>query len=185
VGQPSGLPESIRERVRDECNEGIRAGTIVEAEAVKQEGPRDHPEPYTMPAPPIQCLVETAVYAEDLDRAEKFYRDVLGLAVDAKELGRHVFFKVGDAGVLLVFRAQATLKGDRLPAHGAHGPGHFAMGIARDDLDAWRNRLLGHGVAIEHEEHWPLGGQSLYFRDPAGNSVELITPGVWGLPAGW
>ncbi len=25
----------------------------------------------------------------------------------------------------------------------------------------------------------------LYFRDPAGNSVELITPGVWGLPSGW
>ena len=80
---------------------------------------------------------------------------------------------------------QATQKGDHLPAHGSHGPGHFALGIAREDLDAWRDRLIEHGVAIEHEEDWPLGGHSLYFRDPAGNSVELITPGVWGLPAGW
>ena len=60
------------------------------------------------------------------------------------------------------------------------------MGIAADDLDAWRALAArAHGVAIEHEETWPLGGHSLYFRDPAGNSVELITPGVWGLPAGW
>jgi hypothetical protein len=26
---------------------------------------------------------------------------------------------------------------------------------------------------------------AVYFRDPAGNSVELITPGLWGLPGGW
>jgi len=87
--------------------------------------------------------------------------------------------------MLLVFRPEATLRGDPLPAHGARGPGHFAMGIAADDLDAWRQRLKEHGVPIEHEESWPRGGHSLYFRDPAGNSVELITPGVWGLPSGW
>lgn len=29
------------------------------------------------------------------------------------------------------------------------------------------------------------GGKSIYFRDPAGNSVELVTPGIWGLPSGW
>lgn len=133
----------------------------------------------------IQCLVETAVYANDLDLAEQFYRNVLGLAVTAKEPGRHLFFMVGGADMLLVFLPDATKKGDRLPAHGARGPGHFAMGIAHEDLVAWRARLVEHGVAIEHEEDWPLGGHSLYFRDPAGNSVELITPGVWGLPTGW
>ena len=48
--------------------------------------------------------------------------------------------------------------------------------------EAWRERLREYRVAIEHEEAWPRGGHSLYFRDPAGNSVELITPGLWGLP---
>jgi len=134
---------------------------------------------------PIQCVVETGIYAGDLDQAERFYRDVLGLPLLGKEEGRHVFFQVGDGDVLLVFLAQATLKGDRLPAHGAAGPGHFAMGIAREDLDAWRGRLRDHDVSIEHELSWPGGGHSLYFRDPAGNSVELITPGLWGLPTGW
>jgi catechol 2,3-dioxygenase-like lactoylglutathione lyase family enzyme len=128
--------------------------------------------------------VETGVYADDLDQAEQFYRDVLGLLLLGKEEGRHVFFQVGERDVLLVFLPHGTQKGDRLPAHGAIGPGHFAMGIALEDLAAWRERLRDH-VAIEHEETWPHGGHSLYFRDPAGNLVELITPGVWGLPTGW
>src|SRR5690348_10500369 len=133
----------------------------------------------------IENLVEIGVYADDLDEAERFYRDVLGLMIGGKEAGRHVFFQVGDHAMLLVFRPEATLRGDQLPAHGARGPGHFALGIAAEDLDAWRQRLKEHQVEIEHEESWPRGGQSLYFRDPAGNSVELITPGVWGLPSGW
>ncbi len=138
-----------------------------------------------MPARSIQCLVETAVYTDDLDAAERFYRDVLGLEFLGKEPGRHVFFQVGTHDALLIFRPEATLRGDHLPAHGARGPGHFAMGIDADALDLWRDHLRRHDVAIEHEEAWPLGGHSLYFRDPAGNSVELTTPGVWGLPSGW
>jgi catechol 2,3-dioxygenase-like lactoylglutathione lyase family enzyme len=134
---------------------------------------------------PIRGIVETAIYAEDLEQAEPFYREVLGLSFLAKEPGRHLFFQVGQRDVLLVFRAQATLTGDHLPAHGASGPGHFALGIEVEDLGAWRDHLGRHGVPIEHEQTWPHGGRSLYFRDPAGNSVELVTPGVWGLPSGW
>ncbi len=65
------------------------------------------------------------------------------------------------------------------------GPGHTALGIPADAFDAWRNRLEAHGVRIEKETTWPLGGRSLYFRDPSSNSVELVTPGCWGLPSGW
>jgi catechol 2,3-dioxygenase-like lactoylglutathione lyase family enzyme len=133
----------------------------------------------------IQGVVETGIYVDDLDRAEVFYRDVLDLVVIGKEPGHHVFFRVGERNVLLAFLPNATLKGDVLPAHGANGPGHFALGIAAADLDAWRQRLAAHQVAIEKVMTWPRGGQSLYFRDPAGNLVELITPGLWGLPSGW
>lgn len=133
----------------------------------------------------IQAVIETAVYVDDLDQAETFYRDVLGLPVLGKEPGRHVFFRVGTSNVLLAFLPDATLKGDQLPAHGTKGPGHFALGIAAGDLDAWRQRLTEKGVGIEKEVTWPRGGKSIYFRDPVGNSVELVTPGVWGLPSGW
>src|ERR1700722_10397163 len=133
----------------------------------------------------IRNLVETAVYVDDLDRAERFYHDVLGLDVIDREPGRPVFFRVGNADVLLLFNPDETSKGLHLPAHGSHGPGHFALGIAADALDVWRRRLHDHEVAIEKEMAWPRGGHSLYFRDPAGNSVELITPGLWGLRSGW
>jgi catechol 2,3-dioxygenase-like lactoylglutathione lyase family enzyme len=133
----------------------------------------------------IKAVVETAIYVDDLQATETFYRTVLGLPVIGKELGHHVFFQVGDASVLLAFLAAATLKGDQLPPHGASGPGHFALGVAAEAFAAWRKLLHSHGVAIEKEVDWPRGGKSLYFRDPAGNLLELVTPGVWGLPGGW
>jgi catechol 2,3-dioxygenase-like lactoylglutathione lyase family enzyme len=133
----------------------------------------------------IKAVVEIAVYVDDLRAAETFYGTVLGLRVVGKEPGRHVFFQAGEASVLLAFLADATLKGDQLPPHGATGPGHFALGIEAESFDAWRKLLHSHGVTVENEVEWPRGGRSLYFRDPAGNSVELVTPGVWGLPSGW
>ena len=133
----------------------------------------------------IQGVIETAIYVDDLDQTEFFYRTILGLTVIAKEPGRHVFFHVGASDVLLAFIAEATLKGDQRTPHGAKGPGHFALGIQAIALDAWRQKLQESGVAIEDEVEWPRGGKSIYFRDPAGNSVELVTPGVWGLPSGW
>jgi len=133
---------------------------------------------------PIETIVETGVYADDLAAAEAFYRDVLGLEVIGKEPGHHVFFRVGASSVLLVFNPAATLIGDGLPAHGARGPGHFAFGV-RDGLEEWKERLAAHGVAVEKEVTWPGGGRSIYFRDPAENLVEILTPGLWGLGDGW
>jgi catechol 2,3-dioxygenase-like lactoylglutathione lyase family enzyme len=133
----------------------------------------------------IEAVIETAVYADDLEQVEPFYAGVLGLPVFGRESGRHVFFRVGNSSVLLVFRPETTLRGDQLPAHGAKGAGHLALGVRAEALDHWQKRLAEHGVAIERKVTWPRGGRSLYFRDPAGNSVELVTPGVWGLPSGW
>ncbi len=132
----------------------------------------------------IRHLVEAALYVVDLEEAEAFYRNALGLELIGKAAGRHVFFRVGD-GVLLLFNPEETTKGDLLPRHGAKGPGHVALGIAVDAVDQWRARLAELGVPIEKEMAWPKGGNSLYFRDPSGNAVELVTPGCWGLPSGW
>jgi len=132
----------------------------------------------------IQHLVEAALYVDDLDQAETFYRELLNLEVVGKEPGWHVFFRA-DEGVLLIFNPESTQKQGLFPAHGTKGPGHAALGIAANSLNYWKSRLQEHRIAIEKEAVWPLGGQSLYFRDPAGNSVELVTPGCWGLPSGW
>jgi catechol 2,3-dioxygenase-like lactoylglutathione lyase family enzyme len=56
-----------------------------------------------------------------------------------------------------------------------------AFGVRESELPAWETWLGEHGVAIEQTIDWPDGGRSLYFRDPAGNSLELATPRIWGL----
>ena len=133
----------------------------------------------------IQGILETVVYAHDLQAAERFYREVLGLQVHAREPGRHVFFRCG-RGMFLVFDPRTTGQDDAgsascVPPHGAAGPGHMAFAVKPDDLDGWRRRLAEHGVTVERDLAWPHGGHSLYFRDPAGNSIELATPRLWGL----
>lgn len=132
----------------------------------------------------ILSIVETAIYVEDLDSAENFYQRILSLKVIAKKEGRHVFFQVGESNVLLAFNPKTTSIEEHTP-HGAIGPGHFALGIEMQSLSDWREHLVASGVEIEAEVEWPPGGKSIYFRDPAGNSVELVTPGVWQLPSGW
>lgn len=132
----------------------------------------------------VDGVLETCLYAGDLEAAERFYRDVLGLEFYSRRKGRHVFFRCG-RGMLLIFDPQATSEepstvgGAVVPAHGARGPGHAAFRVAEQDLDAWRRRLSEAGVEVESEVAWPSGGFSLYFRDPAGNSLELATPELW------
>jgi catechol 2,3-dioxygenase-like lactoylglutathione lyase family enzyme len=57
----------------------------------------------------IKAIIETAIYVDDLMATEAFYGTILGLRVMGKEPGHHVFFQVGEASVLLVFIADATL----------------------------------------------------------------------------
>ena len=129
-------------------------------------------------------LLEAALYALDLLAAERFYREVLGLKVIANQSGRHVFFRSGRT-VLLIFNPEQTseetvfIGEPAVPKHGTRGAGHVAFAIADSTVDAWREQLRQAGVAIETATDWPQGGHSIYFRDPAGNSVELATPSIW------
>lgn len=130
---------------------------------------------------PLARVLESALYADDLRRAEDFYTRVLGLELDSKAGDRHLFFKCGPT-MLLVFDPERTRQEGPVPAHGASGPGHLAFAVeSDDDLAAWRARLEADGVEIEADLDWPGGGRSIYFRDPAGNSLELTTPRIWGL----
>jgi len=58
-------------------------------------------------------------------------------------------------------------------------PAHVAFSVGPGSLDDWAKRLVAHGVEIEQVVVWDGGGCSLYFRDPAGNSVELVDGDIW------
>jgi len=132
-------------------------------------------------------ILETILYATDLEAAEQFYRDVLGMEPFSKMAGRQLFYRCGNQ-VLLVFNPEATvLPPPRdaalpVPPHGARGEGHVCFRASNDEIDRWRARLEMAGVAIEADFIWPAsGGRSLYFRDPAGNCLEFAEPKIWGL----
>jgi catechol 2,3-dioxygenase-like lactoylglutathione lyase family enzyme len=136
-----------------------------------------------MGMPAVLRILETALYVDDLDASVGFYRDVLGFRVLLTD-ARLVAMDAGQATVLLLFRRGATIAGAKVPGgwippHDGHGPVHLAFAIAADALADWETRLRQHGVAIESRVRWSGGGQSIYFRDPAGHSVELATPGTW------
>jgi catechol 2,3-dioxygenase-like lactoylglutathione lyase family enzyme len=134
----------------------------------------------------IEGVLETCLYARDLDAARHFYADLLGLDLVAREPERHVFFRCG-AAMLLVFDPERTraapgdVNGVAVPAHGAQGAGHVCFRVGNDTLPRWRARLHGAGVPIESEIAWPRGGWSIYVRDPAGNSVEFAPARIWGI----
>ncbi len=138
--------------------------------------------------PPLLGILETALYVPDLVAAEQFYGEILGLAKIFEVPGRQLVYECQDS-VLLIFRPdhtereQITINGGAIPLHGARGPGHMAFRIEKHLLAPWRARLQAHRVPIESEISWPNGAHSIYFRDPAGNSLELVTPDIWrGLP---
>jgi catechol 2,3-dioxygenase-like lactoylglutathione lyase family enzyme len=135
--------------------------------------------------PAITRILETALYVDDVSAVTAFYRDILGLRV-LEQSGRLVSLDAGQATILLIFRRGATrsgldTSGGRIPPHDGHGPSHLAFAVASDALENWEEHLQRHGVGVESRVQWDGGGRSLYFRDPAGHSVELATPGTWAV----
>lgn len=130
--------------------------------------------------------------ARTFRRWNGFYREVIGLRLVSSVEERSRGFRVSSTQVLLVFRASVTRLGHpAVPTHGAIGEGHVAFAIDKRMYDTWKEKLARDGVAIEQEVEWPLvpegqsirtrsvTARSIYMRDPARNSVELVEGEVW------
>lgn len=134
-------------------------------------------------APAPGSVLEAALYVDDLDAAADFYGRIMGLDEELRVPDRHVFFRVGST-ILLLFDPKVTVDGSSnprlpVPAHGATGQGHLCFGASRDEIAAWCARLEAAGHPVEADFDWPNGARSIYFRDPAGNSIEIAEPRLW------
>ena len=110
---------------------------------------------------------------------ERFYSEVLGLR-EVTRWDDGVAYRVG-AGILLIFdrerlgpadRAPFAPRGDRLGACMSARP---RRGNTRPGSSGCR----AEGVTIDHEASWPGGARSVYFRDPAGNLLEIADRDLW------
>jgi catechol 2,3-dioxygenase-like lactoylglutathione lyase family enzyme len=123
-------------------------------------------------------IKETCLYVQDLALTKKFYAEVLGLPIIGEVANRHVFFRAGSS-VLLCFNATITRNITNLPPHYGEGHLHLAFECETADYDAWKEKLRQAQIPVEHEQTWPHGRQSFYFRDPDQHLLEIVVPGIW------
>jgi catechol-2,3-dioxygenase len=127
-------------------------------------------------------IIETCIYASNLEEMKSFYIKYLGLEFVSEEKGRSVFLKAGKS-MLLIFNPTNTLNNTNklFPIHGAITPPsiiHFALEIQKEDYEKWKYILQDNKIYIEKEIELN-DSKSIYFRDPAGNLVEFITNNAW------
>jgi catechol 2,3-dioxygenase-like lactoylglutathione lyase family enzyme len=117
---------------------------------------------------PILRLYEIAIPVRQLERAEKFYTEILGLRVGLRDTRRRwIFLRAGKSAGMVVLQEQAT----DFPSV------HFAFEVDDADLERAARMLDARGVAIgEPIFHDWIPGRSLYFHDSEGHELELFAP---------
>jgi catechol 2,3-dioxygenase-like lactoylglutathione lyase family enzyme len=149
----------------------------------------------------------TGVRADNLDVAERFYVELLGAQVVfrvdrafvEKEMpeqlseippGRNLLelaVSFGSGPNLEFFSAPPEIPACPVCGYLAQRPPdedepqhpHLAIWVRPDDLSRWRARLDGAGVPCEGPMQLGMPGQgSMFFNDPFGNHLELVSYGV-------
>jgi catechol-2,3-dioxygenase len=119
----------------------------------------------------LKRLDHFGVDVADLGRAERFYRDVLGMSVQMR-LADQVVMRGGETSCALFLRrdrAPADLADVRNPL----GKSHHAFEVGWDDLQAAQALFAARGVPYHAPIDWG-DHECLYFLDPDGNLLELV-----------
>ena len=125
----------------------------------------------------IGGLGEIAFRVENLDEMQRFYDEVVGLAL-LKRFPASAFFKIADG---FEGHTQILALFDRTASPGYMGikrehttVDHFAFAIALADYESELARLRGLGLEVHTTTHEWVQWRSLYFHDPEGNLVEFV-----------
>lgn len=119
----------------------------------------------------MTALHHVAVCVTDLERARRFYTDVLGLTeVDRPRLNvEGVWYGLGGGQLhLIVHPPTRTLRGTR---EIDIADGHLALRVR--DYDAALARLRAHGVELLERPDNATPWKQIYLTDPDGNVIEL------------
>jgi catechol 2,3-dioxygenase-like lactoylglutathione lyase family enzyme len=113
-----------------------------------------------------QCL-HAAVLVSDLEKAEHFYSNVLGLSKVERVLKYPgAWYQVGDFQIHLMVDSSIQPKLQN-PEKWGRNP-HVALSVA--DLDAAKTQLLDHSCEMQMSAS---GRAALFTQDPDGNIIEL------------
>lgn len=129
----------------------------------------------------VMHIAEVGLRVTDLPRAMAFYQEVLGLET-VRAYEKYIFLKAGELDsplgrgghpqLLVLFDREVPLD------IGLTTVDHLAFEIPLEQFAAERKRLEEMGMTVK-ERVWTgdlawLSARSLFFRDPEGNTLELI-----------
>lgn len=115
----------------------------------------------------IHGICELTLESDDPKAMERFYCETIGLEVLSREEDR-IWLACGERTRLGLWTRGEKEHGDRGGRHV-----HFAFSVHPGELDTLRSRLHEQGVDFEGPVEHDGGDRSVYFRDPAGNLLEV------------
>jgi catechol 2,3-dioxygenase-like lactoylglutathione lyase family enzyme len=126
--------------------------------------------------PPLSGILETVLYctSQNENATKNFYVEVLGL----RSIGRSSYRAGSD--VFLLFNSDRSTVQDEPPPHGASGSVHVCFLTTPEGYEAWKDSVAASEVEIVKEITWDETGlHSFYFKDPAGNLLEIADGDLW------
>ena len=126
------------------------------------------------PASTARGVHHTALLSSDVERTVEFYQGLLGFTLTEIFENRvykgsnHFFFDIGNGNLLAFFDFPGLELGPYAEVLG--GLHHIAIAVERGRCEVPRQRLDEAGVPYQQES-----GSSIYFRDPDGARLELIS----------
>jgi catechol 2,3-dioxygenase-like lactoylglutathione lyase family enzyme len=148
-----------------------RAALTAKRDEIRSAHLHDHAR---RPATTARGVHHVALLSSDVERTVRFYQDLLGFPLTEMFENRdyqgstHFFFDIGGGNALAFFDLPGLDLGDYAEVLG--GLHHLAISVAPEQWTAARQRLDEAGVQYQLES-----GRSMYFRDPDGARLELIS----------
>jgi catechol 2,3-dioxygenase-like lactoylglutathione lyase family enzyme len=118
-----------------------------------------------------QGVLHFTIPVKDLDRSEKFYKEILGMQ-RVRRNNHMVFMQAGDDNFVLTF-SENPIDPNREDKHDIHS----AFRVTPDEYDRAKKFLADKGIPIIKEEDRRKGtfqGRSAYFHDPDRNVIEIM-----------
>jgi catechol 2,3-dioxygenase-like lactoylglutathione lyase family enzyme len=120
--------------------------------------------------------ISAVLVSTDLERAQDFYENTVGLTLSAESIKNHLVFDCGNGTTLLIYGRGGGNTADHTQVR------FWSSDVARDVAD-----LVGRGVVFEEYDMGAFKtvdhvvtsagiGRSAWFKDPDGNTIAIFQP---------
>ena len=123
--------------------------------------------------PPVGAYLHAGITVRDLERARRFYSDLLGLKEVARpDLGfPGIWYAIGACQLHLMVPPEGWPAGEPDGAF-AGRVRHLALGV--EGWETLTARLKAEGVPLRESAPTPRGPRRVFVKDPDGNVLELV-----------